>query len=165
MDNFYEQLVTTFKTTKYKMANSGVYVFLVLGFLAMILGSVIPSLLLLALSGGLFIFKKKLFVEYEYEFTNGDIDIDKILEMKKRTRVISFNIKEVELIAPENSTYVKDFSNKPEKVLNFYPSTANTQIYVAMVTGGNERVQIRFVPDEKFLNLCYKYNPRAIKRS
>ncbi|GLC29263.1 DUF6106 family protein [Clostridium omnivorum] len=165
MDNFYEQLVTTFKTTKYKMANSGVYVFLVLGFLAMILGSVIPSLLLLALSGGLFILKKKLFVEYEYEFTNGDIDIDKILEMKKRTRVISFNIKEVELIAPENSTYVKDFSNKPEKVLNFYPSTANTQIYVAMVTGGNERVQIRFVPDEKFLNLCYKYNPRAIKRS
>lgn len=165
MDNFYEQLVTTFKTTKYKIASSGVYVFLVLGFLAMILGSVIPSLLLLALSGGLFIFKKKLFVEYEYEFTNGDIDIDKILEMKKRTRVISFNIKEVELIAPENSSYLKDFSNKPEKVLNFYPSTANTQIYVAMVTGGNERVQIRFVPDEKFLNLCYKYNPRAIKRS
>lgn len=165
MDNFYEQLVTTFKTTKYKIASSGVYVFLVLGFLAMILGIVIPSLLLLALSGGLFILKKKLYVEYEYEFTNGDIDIDKILEMKKRTRVISFNIKEVELIAPENSSYVKDFSNKPEKVLNFYPSTSNTQIYVAMVTGGNERVQIRFVPDEKFLNLCYKYNPRAIKRS
>lgn len=165
MDNFYEQLVTTFKTTKYKIASSGVYVFLVLGFLAMILGSVIPSLLLLALSGGLFILKKKLYIEYEYEFTNGDIDIDKILEMKKRTRVISFNIKEVELIAPENSSFVKDFSSKPEKILNFYPSTSNTQIYVAMVTGGNERVQIRFVPDEKFLNLCYKYNPRAIKRS
>jgi hypothetical protein len=165
MDNFYEQLVTTYKTTKYKMANGGVYAFLVLGFLAMVLGSVIPSLLFLVLAGVLFITKKNFYVEYEYEFTNGDIEVDKILEMKKRSKMIKFSIKEVELIAPEDSYHVKDFSNKPEKILNLYPVTADAQIYIAMVTGGNERVQIKFVPDEKFLDLCYKYNPRAVKRS
>lgn len=165
MDNFYEQLVTTQKTVKYKIANSGVYVFLALGFLATILGILIPSLLFLALAGVLFLVKKNFYVEYEYEFTNGDIEVDKILEMKKRSKIISFSIKEVELIAPEDSYHIKDFSNKPEKILNLYPVTADTQIYVAMVTGGKDRVQIKFVPNEKFLDLCYKYNPRAIKRS
>ncbi len=162
MDNFYEQLITTYKTTTYKIVNASFYIF---GFLALITLSALPIFgACVVLSAVAFFGKKKLYIEYEYVFTNGEIDVDKIVEMKKRSRALSFNIKNVELLAPEDSSSIKDFANKPDKVLDLYPKTTDKKMYVAMVTGGNERVQIRFVPDEEFLNLCYKYNPRAVKK-
>ncbi len=162
MDNFYEQLITTHKTTVYKAVNASFYVF---GFLALITLSALPIFIVcVILAVAAFFGKKQLYVEYEYVFTNGEIDVDKIVEMKKRSRVANFNIKNVELLAPESSSSVKDFANKPSKVLDLYPKTTDKTMYVAMVTGGNERLQIKFVPDEEFINLCYKYNPRAVKK-
>jgi hypothetical protein len=113
----------------------------------------------------LFFTKKNFYVEYEYTFVNGELSIDKILEMRRRKEITCFNIKSVELIAPEDSYYVKDFSNKPEKVLDLYPDTCDKPVYVAMVTGGLDRMIVRFVPDEKMLELCYRDNPRAIKKN
>ena len=163
MDNFYEQLITTHKTTAYKLVNAMLYIF---GGLSLItLGSIPIFVTCLILAVAAFFLKKKLYVEYEYAFTNGEVDIDKIVEMKKRSRVLTFSVKNVELIAPENSQYVKDFSNRPNKVLSLFPNTTDRAVYVAMVTGGNERFELRFVPDEEFLNLCYKYNPRAVKKN
>jgi hypothetical protein len=143
--------------------NAGLYVF---GAIAILTVFLIPVFIVsLAIAVGCFFGKKKLYVEYEYVFTNGEIDIDKILEMKKRSRVLTFNVKDIELLAPEDSYYIKDFSNKPSKVISVYPKTSNEKVFVAMITGGTERVQLRFVPDEEFINLCYKYNPRAVKKS
>lgn len=165
MDNYYEQLVTTQKTTKYKISNGAAYVFGVLAFLALGGGSFIPGLIFLGIGVGLFFLKRNQYVEYEYGFTNGEIDVDKIFEMTRRKRVYSFSIKDIELLAPEDSYHVKDFSNKPDKVYNFYPSTATEKVYVAMVTGGTDRAQVKFVPNDEFIELCYKYNPRAVKKN
>ncbi|MFL0268513.1 DUF6106 family protein [Candidatus Clostridium radicumherbarum] len=163
MDNFYEQLAATYKTGTYKLLNACVYFF---GALAVISMAVIPVFILsLLIAIACFFGKKKLYVEYEYAFTNGEIDIDKIVEMKKRKRVMNFQIKEVELLAPENSYYVKDFLNVPNDIVSCYPKTTDKDIYVAMITGGNKRVKLRFTPDEEFLSLCFKYNPRAVKKS
>lgn len=164
MDNFYEQLVTTYKTGKYKAANAMIVILGVVALFALFTALIIPCLLCVAAAVAVFFLKKNFYVEYEYDFTNGEIDIDKIVDLKKRSRVLTFEVKDIELLALENSDYVKDFSNKPERVLNLYPETSESKIYVAMVTGGAERVQVKFVPDEEFINLCYKYNPRAVKK-
>lgn len=164
MDNFYEQLVTTQKTPAYSTANGATYV---LGFLGLInLGSfnLIPAVFFIAIAAALFFYKKKLYREYEYDFTNGDIDIDVIYEMKSRKRLISFNVRDIELLAPVESDPVKSFSNKPEKVMKLYPSNSKEKVYTAMVTGGTNRVQIIFVPNEKFVDMCFKYNPKAVKK-
>lgn len=163
MDNFYEQLMTTYKTVPYKMASFFMYVGAILG-VAMIYLNFVTALLLLAISGGLFFLSRSLYIEYEYDFTNGDIDIDKIIHMSKRKRTVSFNVKDIEVLAPINSDSIKDFSGKPDKLISCYPATYEGNIYIAMVTGGADRFQLKFAPDEEFLNLCYKYNPRAIKK-
>lgn len=163
MDNFYEQLVATHKTGIYKLMNVCVYFF---GVIAIIFLALIPVFIVsLSIAVACYFGKKKLYTEYEYAFTNGEIDIDKIVEMKKRKRVLSFQIREVELLAPEDSYYVKDFTNKPSNIVSFYPKTNDKKIYVAMITGGNQRTMLRFVPSDEFLDLCYKYNPRAVKKS
>lgn len=165
MDNFYEQLVTTQKTTKYKIANGATYVFGVLAFLSLGGGNFLMGLVVLAIAIGLFFLKRNLYIEYEYGFTNGEIDVDKIFEMTRRKRVLTFTVKDVELLAPEDSYHVKDFSNKPDKIYNFCPADTEERVYVAMLTGGTERAQVRFTPDDEFIELCYKYNPRAVKKN
>lgn len=167
MDNYYEQLVTTGKTSKYKIANGATYVFGVLGILFVGGGGVglVMGLVLIAIAAGLFFLKRNLYVEYEYGFTNGEIDVDKIYEMTRRKRAYSFSVKDLELLAPEDSYHVKDFANKPDKVYNFYPPTVDKKVWVAMVTGGTDRAQVRFTPNEELVELCYKYNPRAVKKN
>ncbi|QAT39020.1 hypothetical protein EQM05_01405 [Clostridium sp. JN-9] len=68
-------------------------------------------------------------------------------------------------MAPRNSDYIKDFSNKPQKMLNLYPETYKGTIYTAMITGGANRLQLNFAPDNEFLQLSFKYNPRGTKIS
>jgi hypothetical protein len=162
VDNFHEQLVATYKTTAYKLVNAAFYIFAGLALVTLAALPIFVGSLILAV--GAFFLKKTLYVEYEYAFTNGEFDIDKIIEMKKRKRVASFNVKNIELLAQEDSNHIADFANKPDKVINVFPSTTDKKVYVAMVTGGNERFQLRFVPDEEILNLCFKYNPRAVKK-
>lgn len=163
MDNFYEQLVTTYKTGTYKLVNGLFYFFGIVALLALS-ANILLFGVCIAIAVGAFFLKRTMYVEYEYVFTNGEFDIDKIIEMKKRSRVFSFDIKNVELLALEESQYVRDFGNKPDKVMNLFPKTTDKKVYVAMITGGTERVQLRFVPDEEFIELLYKYNPRAVKK-
>jgi hypothetical protein len=166
MDSIHEQLVKTEKSKKYIAINAAVYVCGVLGLL-MVGGAMffVPGILLLVIAVGLFFLKKKFYVEYEYYLTNGEIDIDAIYEMKTRKRIISFSVRDLELLAPEQSYYVKDFPNKPKGVLNLYPEDSKEKVYVAMLTGGARKTMIRFVPNEEMLELCYKYNPRAVKKN
>ncbi|MGK0467411.1 MAG: hypothetical protein ACJAX4_002712 [Clostridium sp.] len=163
MDHFYEQLVRTNKTVFYKIVKVATYVF---SFFALITltENFIFTIVSLIVAAACFFYKQNLFVEYEYQFTNGDIDIEKILEMKKRKKVTTFNIKEVALLAPQNSVFVKDFSNKPGDIVKCYHDDQEAKVYVAMVTEGNNKMQLMFTPNEKFLDLCYKSNPRAVKK-
>lgn len=163
MDHFYEQLITTSKTSFYKIANASTIIFGCLGLLCLGI-NIILAIVLLSVAVVCFFYKKRLFVEYEYQFTNGEIDIDKIIEMKKRKKVVSFHIKEVGLLAAEDSEAVGNYGNKPKNILKCYPTTSKARIYVAMVTEGNNRMQLRFIPDEKFLEHCYKYNPKVVKK-
>lgn len=163
MDRFYEQLVTTYKTGVYKMVNVATYIFVFIGIASFSINFIF-AIILLCLAVACFFYKQNLFVEYEYQFTNGEIDIEKIIEMKKRKKVVTFNIKELELLAPEDSAAVKDFYNKPSDILKCYPNTSKARVYIAMVTEGNNKMQLMFVPDEKFLDQCYKCNPKAVKK-
>ena len=164
MDNFYEQLETTSKTKKYLIYRNGMYVFGVFAVAFLFSFSIIPCVIAALITVGAFFMKKKAYVEYEYVFTNGEIDVDAIYEMKKRKRIVSFNVKDIELLAEAESSDVKGFSNKPDRELLAHPQETTKKPYIAMITGGTERLQLIFTPDEGFINMCAKYNPRAVKK-
>ena len=164
MDNFYEQLENIEKPTNYKIIKGVMYGFGVIALLCLTTALIIPCIFSIIVAAVAFFSKKKAYVEYEYVFTNGVIDVDAIYEQRKRKRLLSFDAKDMELLAETNSNYVKDFSNKPDKELSCFKSKTTEIVYVAMITGGVERLQFIFTPDKRFLDLCYKYNPRAVKR-
>jgi uncharacterized membrane protein len=164
MDNFYEQLVTTYETVQYKAIGGVTFISGALAIFMMLFGQIIPCLFLILIGAGAFYFKRYLYLEYEYEFTNGEIDIDKIIGRNKRKRVASFNIKQVEILAPDNSNHIRDLPNKPKKEIRFYPETSKAVIYTAVLKYNGEMVRMKFAFDEGLINICYKYNPRNVKK-
>lgn len=165
MDNFYEQLVIRQKAGKYKVVNIFTYFLGALAFLMVSTSLLAVSVAFLLAAVALFFIKGKFYDEYEYDITNDEIDVDIIYEKKKRKRLLTFSAKDIELLAQESSSYVKEFSGKPEKVMVAYPNDSEAVVYVAMITGGANRLQLKFVPNEEFIQHVYKYNPRAVKRS
>lgn len=165
MDNFYEQLVTTRETPKYILARLGMIISaIVAGFYLMIIKWILVLVFGTIAIASYFI-KKMSYKEYEYIFVNGDIDVDVIYDQNKRKRVFSFNAKDMELLAPADSDEIKSLSGSPRKVLKFYPSTSKERIYLAVIRKGGNRFKLLFVPNEKFIGLCFKYNPKAVKRN
>lgn len=170
-DNFYEQFVPGHENTAYRMANIEMKISMVLGAL-FLLSTAILGLLGLILCVvcaimyfAMIVLKRKIYVDYEYEFTNGEIDIVSIGDKIKRKTIITFNIKDVELLAAKDSYEIKDFSNKPDRILKCYPNDTNEKVYTAILNGDGGHAQIEFIPDEEFLNLCFLKNPRAVKKS
>lgn len=52
-------------------------------------------------------------VEFEYSFTNGDLDVDKIMAKRKRVRMVEINQKQIKAMAPYTAEYesvAKDYS-------------------------------------------------------
>lgn len=164
MDNFYEQLETAKEPIKYKVLKNSFIFFAVFAVLTLGMGQIPIALISALISGLTFFFKRKAYVEYEYVFTNGAVDIDAIYEMKRRKRVLSFSAKDIELLAEDNSAFVKDFTNAPDKTMDCYPSTSEKKVYVAMITGGTERLQLRFTPSKDLVDMFYRVNPRATKK-
>ncbi|GIM29432.1 hypothetical protein CPJCM30710_20980 [Clostridium polyendosporum] len=165
MDQFKEQFVTTEDLGLYKLANGGMIVCLIFTLLCMTLGGVIPGLIFLVSSGIIFYAKRFLYVEYEYSITNGEVDIDSLFEAKSRKPKITFNMKEVSLFTPLESNEYKDFTNKPEKIINAVPKGNNSKVYAALVTEGNQRAQVLFVPNDEFIDTCRLFNPKAVKKN
>lgn len=52
-------------------------------------------------------------VEFEYSFTNGDLDVDKIMAKRKRVRMVEINQEQIKAMAPYTAEYesvAKDYS-------------------------------------------------------
>ena len=80
----------------------GVFLAAILIFLSLgLLSTAFSSFVLLidaAIVYGVYILVTHFDVEYEYIFTNGDLDIDKIIAKRKRKRMFSLSVKEFELL-------------------------------------------------------------------
>ena len=71
------------------------------------LSTIFPAVLVIAVCGVYIGFKFQ-GVEYEYSFTNGDLDIDKIMAKRKRKRLVEINHKQVKVMAP----YTMEFESE-----------------------------------------------------
>ena len=165
MDKFKEQLVLIENTNIYKIFKTITVILLVLGVAFMAIGGAIPGIILLISAIIMFYMKRYLYVEYEYILTNGEVNIDAIYEIKARKRILSFSIKQLSLLAPKDSQEYESLYDKPSKVVKAIPKGANEKIYVAVISEGNNRGQLEFVPNKEFINLCFLYNPKAVKKN
>lgn len=162
MDKYYEQLTPAYKNGFYGILK---YLYIVLAVLAVF--GLLTSLWLLGilfgvLSGLSYFAKRKGCREYEYTFTSGDLDIDVIYEAQRRKKVMSFNMNDVAMMAPEGSSYLDGMKNG--KKIDAYPKDTKEKLYVAVINKNSSVSNLYFIPDEELINLCFRSNPRNVKK-
>ncbi len=177
MDNFREEVVVRRKDGLYNLLYMLSWAVLVLsvimamialqGFLMMIMsGSFdLVNLAVLVVFGGLafLIWRKKdeLRTEYEYAFTNGDLDVSKVLNNQKRKYLTCLNMKNVDAAGAVNTPAfqryltMKDvkrhnwFLNRDAK-LYYFLFTKNQVRHLMIVELSNEMVEL--VKQPKYMN-------------
>ncbi len=96
-------------------------------------------------------FISNLNVEYEYSITNGDIDIDKIINQKKRKHLYSAGCKDIELMAKLSSSKYNESIVKAPLTIKAVSSMGSPEAYFAVINSNGKKVTLYFEPNEKML--------------
>lgn len=166
-DIFNEQLVSRKSNKADGLKKAGV---IIVGVLLGLLVIGIPSLaaLQLPILVGvivLVVFVLRRFnVEYEYVFTNGELDIDKIINKSARKRVFSIHVSNIEvMVAADNKDYAREVENFT-KSFDFSSGTIKENTYIAICDANKVRTKFTFEPNEKMFDAIRSYIPRKIKK-
>lgn len=109
---------------------------------------------------GVYFNVQNFYVEYEYAFTNGELDIDKIIAKKKRKHLISVNVAKFSAFGK----YLDDTDDSGDMTLIIASSNIASEEYYADFPDeeyGNTRLV--FCPNEDMLEVINKSLPRALR--
>lgn len=157
---FIEQLIKRKTTSSSILAKAGLIVLTVLVFLATM---VIPFALVIGL---VMIFVDayvfKMFdLEFEYTYIKGELSIDKIMGKERRKKAASFDLSQLEIVAPSDSYLLDSFKNA-SKVYNFTSQEPDHKVYAMVLHQNNGYVKVLFEPNGDILNAMRDAHPRKI---
>ena len=152
-DVFKEQIVKRQQTAKDFAIKACLWIlFAILGFgLLIVIPPQFALLLILALGFGANYLMGFLNVEYEYVFTNGELDIDVIYNRARRKRVFTASVKSFEIMA-----HVEDLSRAgsfdgAQEVKDFSSGVVGENTYAFMTNYNSKRLKVIIEPNEKML--------------
>jgi len=156
-DVFNEQLVKRQATVRDKFFKSiiifnWILLFTILTFLLNFIGFVIS----LGIGYGAYILLSRLNKEYEYVFTNGELDIDVIYNKSTRKRVFNGYVKDFEIMAHvEDKSPINTFSAADERN-DYSTGTVSDNSYIFLAKYNNKRTAIIIEPNEAMLGAISK---------
>lgn len=176
MDHFREESVskinTGLNTFIYVLASVGMILFGIIALmnLSVILGGrfsielIVIVLVFGALAYGCYVLRNNQRIEYDYTFTNGILDIAKIINNNKRKKLLSADIREFEVMAPTSDEGFKRMLNHKgiEQKLNYFLNRGGG-LYYAVFTHEGKKTLLVFEPSEEMVQMMKLYNPQNIK--
>ena len=109
MGDFYTEQLIKKKTDGKDIAIK--ILLIVLTVISFFIAFLLPLLILvpiLFIVADVFLFRR-MDVEYEYIYINGDLDIDKVMHKERRKHMLSVNVKDVEMLAPEGAFQLQSY--------------------------------------------------------
>lgn len=165
MDTFFEQLIKIKLTGKAKaiivaiIAVDAIIVAALL-FLSLFLAPMFMLLIVAAAIYGGYKLISLLTIEYEYIYTNGDLDVDKIVAQSSRKRMVSIKCSEIEKYGEYKG------QPAPGSVKNtfiFCNPDSEGQVYIIAKDRNLGMVMIVIAPDERLRTELEKAVPRLAK--
>ena len=90
-------------------------------------------------------------IEYEYSFTNGDLDIDIIYNKSKRKRLFSSSVKDFEIMAPvQDTAHTHDLSNASE-TKDYSSGVVGPDTYAFVTAYKGKRLKIIIEPNDMMI--------------
>jgi len=165
-DLYLEELVKRRKTGK-DMALRAILMALtaVLVVLAIVTFNILISVPAIAVCiADIFIFPR-FNVEWEYQYVNGELDVDRILNKAKRKRIASYDIANAELVAPAVSHRLDYYNNNSKlQVKDFTSCNPEREklVYAMIVSSEGETTKVLFEPSEQMLKDMRAKAPRKV---
>ena len=166
MSDLYTEVLVKKQQTGKDKAIKGVLIFFTVLFAAA--GIMMnPLILLLALVLGIvdYIFIPKLSVEFEYLYVNGELDIDRIYSQSRRKRAASYELSNMEILAPYQSHQLDSYKKNQSIKRYNYSSGIEGQghkPYEFVISKDNTMQMVIFEPDEVMLKDIRNRAPRKV---
>ncbi|MBE5777903.1 MAG: hypothetical protein E7331_01080 [Clostridiales bacterium] len=169
MDHFHEEVVVkrnrVFESILYALAN---IMMVVTGILALYWMNVVTGggfswaalIIFLVMAGccaGLFFYRDRLRAEYEYTFTNGDLDFAIVYNNKKRKSLGTMRVKNVDAFGPVNSEGFRKIINMPELKRRNWFLNRDANLHYFYYQKENSRNIIVLEPSEELVGMIRKY--------
>lgn len=133
-----------------------------LSFLALVYIPGIATILVIALFYGAYILMSMLNVEYEYAVTNGDLDIDKIINQKKRKRMFSGSCKEFDVVAKVNSRQYTREIQECKNIKDYSSHSKTAEVWFISMRKEGKHTVILFEPLPQMLDNFNIFIPRKV---
>lgn len=160
MDLFVERIIERKKNIiDYMIIFSIFFISLFVALLIVILLDInaITAVLLIALGYLVYYLITLRKIEYEYAFTNGEFDIDKIIAQRKRKRMFSAKCRDFEAFGKlDSDKYNSDISNIPQKI-KAVTSMSSEDVYFFVANYKGVKTLVFFEPDERMLDSITPY--------
>lgn len=98
-------------------------------------------------------------IEFEYCVTNGDLDVDKIANRQKRTRVLTVEAKSISIMAPLGDSRIPPHDKM--EVTDVTSGADNANVYCVIYGEGKGKV-LYFEPTPAMVLEIQKRNPRNV---
>lgn len=110
----------------------------------------------------IYFFIKTRSIEYEYAVTNGELDIDKIVAQRKRSRVFSLTCKEFEMVARVDSEHLKGEYSGIKNVIQACSDLKAEGLYFIVANYKGLKTLVYFEPDERMLKAFKTFIPKKV---
>ena len=103
------------------------------------------------------------YIEYEYTWIEGQLDIDRIYAKSRRKSVAKIDMEDLIIIAPEGSREVSNYERDSSvTVKDCSTRLPENKKYAAIYKDEKGTYRIIFEPDENILDLIIVRNPRKV---
>ena len=102
-------------------------------------------------------------LEFEYSLVNNEIDVDKIVNRKKRKRITTANLRALDSFGttnnPDFARYLRDAGVK--KLYACRDKNAD-DVFFLVYSENTVKKMLIFSPSEKIIDMIVKYNPKKV---
>jgi len=114
---------------------------------------------------GSFILVRSQNFEFEYSFTNGDLDIDRIIGKRRRKRELSVSVRVFEIMAPMTEEFRREYESQTiGKTVDASSSPKSESRWFAKYRDeSGTTVLLIFEPNERVIEAIRRFIPRKLK--
>ena len=103
--------------------------------------------------------------EFEYSIVNDELVIDRIVAQRKRKNVFTGSIRDFAFTAPTTNSEFNGYCNKNIAQLDLRSGEDGTSDWFIVTNVKGVETLLVFEPDDRFIAVFRKYNPRSIRMS
>lgn len=122
----------------------------------------IETLLFAGIAVFLFLRRDRLKTEYEYTFTNGDLDFAQVFNNQKRKTLGTMRVKNVEAFGPVDSNAFRKFINMPGMKRRNWFLNRGASLYYFYYQKESAKNMIIFEPSADLVDMIRKYLPHGV---